>query len=618
MKNRVKLIFFNNADIIIFFIIIMVKVFHYARVISPYKLQNTLKIAIIASILPIVSISFILTKRRLTFLYIVDLILSLLLVVDMIYYKYYKDIISIRVISNSVLLSGVSSSIKQLIVLSDFIYLIDVIILLPIITFAKRIKIKYYRTNVRMGLFAFIFSIGFIVDGYSISMLNKQQPLLLTTMSNKLYIANALGVLNYHMLDLYDFSSSSIKNKNISTQRINEIKSFFSDKQTKISGNLSGEGVGKNLIVIQVEALQQFVINSKINGNVITPNLNKWIDKSLYFDNYFYQVASGTTSDAEFMSMNSLYPAESGAAYYRYVGDTLESSPKLFNNKGYYTAALHGYAEGFWNRESMYKTEGFNKFYGEHSFNIDETVGLGLSDKSFLNQSFEKLKTFKQPYYAFLITLSSHFPFNDTKGYGNFDVGEYENTLLGDYLKGIHYTDAQLGTFLDKLEQEGIMKNSIVVVYGDHYAIPTTDVDQLYKFENVSVQSDLTWYNYQKVPMFIHFPNDNHKGINHTYSGQMDLLPTLANMFNLPVKYVFGKDILNTNTQYVIFREGSFTDGKIFYISWANTYYDIATGNSIAETTELKKKKEEILNDLSYSDDVLNHNLIKKFEGSTK
>lgn len=618
MKNRVKSIFFNNADIIIFFILIMVKVFHYAKVISPYKLEYTLKLAIIASILPIISIAFILTKRRLTFLYIVDLILSLLFVIDMIYYKYYKDIISIRAISNSVLLSGVSSSVKQLVVLSDFIYLIDVVILFPVVIFRKRIKINHYSSNVRMYLFPLVFAIGIIIDGYSISGLNKQQPLLLTTMSNKLYIANSLGVLNYHMLDLYDFSSSSIKNKNISTPRVNEIKKFFDNKQTKISANLSGEGAGKNLIVIQVEALEQFVINSKINGNEITPNLNKWINKSLYFDNYFYQVAAGTTSDAEFMSMNSLYPAESGAAYYRYVGDTLESSPKLFNNKGYYTAALHGYAEGFWNRELMYKTEGFNKFYGEHSYKIDETVGLGLSDKSFLNQSIEKLKAFKQPYYAFLITLSSHFPFNDIKGYGSFNVGEYENTLLGDYLKGIHYTDAQLGNFLDKLEQEGIMKNSIVVVYGDHYAIPTTNVDELYKFENVSQKTDLTWYKYQKVPMFMHFPNDNHKGINHTYSGQMDLLPTLANMFDLPVKYVFGKDIMNTNTQYVLFREGSFTDGKIFYISWANAYYDISTGKRIDETSELKMKKEEILNDLSYSDDILNHNLIKKFEGSNK
>ena len=189
MKNKMKSIFFNNADIIIFFIIIMIKLFHYARVISPYKLQYTLEIAIIASILPIISIAFILTKRRITFLYIVNLILSSLLVLDLIYYKYYKDIVSIRALSNSVLLAGVSSSIKQLIVFSDFIYLIDVVILFPVIIFWKRIHIKYYSPNVRISLFALVFFIGIIIDGLNISSLNKQQPLLLTTMSNKLYIS---------------------------------------------------------------------------------------------------------------------------------------------------------------------------------------------------------------------------------------------------------------------------------------------------------------------------------------------------------------------------------------------------------------------------------------------
>ncbi len=616
MRNIVKSFFSFNADIIIFFILIAVKLFHYARIISPYKFQYSLDFAIIASILPLIAIAFIFKRKRMLYLYIVDLIISLLLVVDMIYFKYYKDILSVRTISNSVLLTGVTESVKQLLFFSDFIYLLDVVIIFPFIIFAKKIKIKYYSKKVRISLFVIVLCIGIVIEGFSLNKLNKQQPLLIKTMSNKLYIANSLGVLNYHMLDFYNFAFTTIEKKNISTQRVNEIKAFLDSKNIPSQGILSGEGEGKNLIVIQVEALQQFVINSKVNGNEITPNLNRWINKSLYFDNYFYQVASGTTSDAEFMSLNSLYPAESGAAYYMYVGDTLESSPKLFNNKGYYTAALHGYAEGFWNREAMYKTEGFKDFYGEHSYNINETVGLGLSDKSFLNQSIEKIKTFKQPYFTFLITLSSHFPFNDTKGYGNFDVGNYGNTLLGDYLKGIHYTDAQLGSFLDKLEKEGVLNNSILVLYGDHYAIPNTDADQLYNFENVTEKTDLTWYKYQKVPMFIHFPKDNHKGINHTCSGQMDLLPTLANIFKLPVKYVFGKDILNANNQYVLFREGSFTDGKIFYISWANAYYDIATGKAIAETPELKIKKEQILNDLSYSDDILNHNLIKKFEGT--
>jgi hypothetical protein len=179
MRNRVRLIFLNNIDIIIFFIIITAKLLHYARVISPYTIQYNLKLAIIASILPIISIALILTKRRLVFLYITDLILSSLLVVDMIYFKYYKDIISIRAISNSVLLSGVTASVEQLIVPSDFIYLIDVAILFPLIIFRKRIQIKHYSPNVRISLFALVVSIGIIIDGLSISELNKQQTFTL-------------------------------------------------------------------------------------------------------------------------------------------------------------------------------------------------------------------------------------------------------------------------------------------------------------------------------------------------------------------------------------------------------------------------------------------------------
>lgn len=138
-----------------------------------------------------------------------------------------------------------------------------------------------------------------------------------------------------------------------------------------------------------------------MEGQEVTPNLNKWINKSMYFDNYFYQVAAGNTSDAEFLSNNSLYPAVSGAAYYMYSGNQFKSLPNTLQDKGYYTAAMHGYKDGFWNRNVMYKAQKFQDFHGESTYNIDEQVGLGLSDKSFFNQSLEKIKTFKQPFYSF-------------------------------------------------------------------------------------------------------------------------------------------------------------------------------------------------------------------------
>ena len=114
--------------------------------------------------------------------------------------------------------------------------------------------------------------------------------------------------------------------------------------------------------------------------------------------------------------------------------------------------------------------------------------------------------------------------------------------------------------------------------------------------------------------MFIHFPKDANAGVNHTYSGQMDLYPTIANMFDLKKQNMFGKDILNPPNQNVIFRNGSFTNGNIFYISWNDKFYDIASGKELSSTPALRKLETEADDQLSYSDDILNHNLIKEFK----
>ncbi len=611
----------ENADIIMFFILIFTKIMFYAKQISPEYLYIGVTHPVFASVLVLVSFSVLFRyNKRIKYLYILDIVISLMLMADLMYYRYFKDVITVASLKNVKLLGGVSSSVGSLFSLKDLLYLADIVILIPFVKkYKNKENIKKKPLLSKFAVFSIMFIVGVTINAKSVYAVSKEQPTLLSSMSNRIYLTKLIGNLNFHAIDAYNYVSTKVKNsKSLSSQEQQEIKSFLENNNNSSGTYLKGVGEGKNLIVIQVEALQQFVINKKVNGQEITPNLNKWLNKSLYFDNYFYQVAGGNTSDAEFMSNNSLYPAQSGAAYYSYSGNQYDSLAKQLKDKEYYTAALHGYNEGFWNRNVMYKSEKFDDFYGEHSFNVNETVGLGLSDKSFLDQSVDKLKSFQQPYYSFLITLSSHFPYDDVEGYGNFDVGEYNNTLLGNYLKGIHYTDEQLGMFLDKLDKEGITQNSIIVLYGDHFGIPRDNIEELYKFENMSNVNDLQWFQYQKVPLIIHFPEDANKGVNHTYSGQMDLYPTLANLFNLPKQYMFGKDILNSDNGKVLFRNGSFTDGNIFYVSWTNTYYDIKSGKQIEETDQLAKMKEEYNKELQYSDDILNHNLIKVFEANNK
>lgn len=611
---KIKTFIISNLDIILFFLLVLTKtIFMIANVSNTYTNFQFFIKPTLASLLFLGSFAFLLPKsKRTKYLYACNLIITIFMVVDIEYFRYFKDLLSIMVLRNIFLLKSVSSSVKDVIRIKDFIYFADLVVL-PFIHRFKNKRAQEYSKGVRAAIFAVMLVVGLIVDSYSIYGVSKDQPRLLTTMYNKVYIAKVLGSVNYHAIDIFDTAASKIQSSiPISKSKETEIAQYIKSTGAKDQdSNMKGYASGKNLIIIQVEALQQFVINRSINGQAITPNLNRWIGKSTYFNNCFYQIAAGGTSDAEFMVNNSLYPAPAGAAYYLYPGDTFNSLAKAFDKKGYQTNALHGYDQTFWNRNIMYNAEGFDHFYNKNDYKISEVVGMGISDKAFLTQSIDKINHMKKPYYSFLITLSSHFPYDDTKGYGDFNVGQYEGTLLGNYLKGIHYTDEQLGMFLDKLEQEGITKDSMIVLYGDHYAIPREYQSQLQSFLNLSSMDDYTWINQQKIPLLIHFPDDAYKGVNNMYCGQMDIYPTLANLYNLPQTGLFGKDLFNTTEDTVIFRNGSFIDGHYYYNSQTGIYYDVSSGSKTNETADLHSKKEKVLTELEYSDDILNHNLFK-------
>ena len=622
LKSGLKKVLLEYIDVILFILIVPIKVILFGSHTSSLKTYWVyLIVPSYMSCFALMSFTFLFkNKHRTRLLYTLDIIISSFIVADIIYGKYFKDLITLGAMRNGVLLGGVKSSVSSLMSIKDFVYLIDVFIFIPLLRLYRRVERRQPSMKLRLCAFSIVAVISFGIDGNHIYKLSEEQPGLLRTMSNRIYITNVLGNVNFHILDAFNTVRTTIeKHQKLDDSKVKEIKTALaSNKDSKSSANYAGVGKGKNLIVIQVEALQQFVIGKSIEGQEITPNLNKWMNKSMYFDNYFYQVAGGNTSDAEFLSLNSLYPAATGAAYLTYANDTFNSLPMVMKSKGYSTNAFHGYREGFWNRNVMYKTEGFDAFNGEHSYNNTETVGMGISDKAFLNQTESKLKELKSPYFSFIITLSSHYPYDDQKGYGDFNVGQYDGTLLGNYLRGIHYTDAQLGMFLDNLDKDGILDNSIVVMYGDHYAIPRNEANSLYKFMGIENATELDYNMLQKVPMAIHFPEDENKGVNHTFGGQIDLYPTIANMFNLDKKYMLGKDLLNAESGDVYFRKGSFTDGKVFYIDSSDTYYDIKTKEKVEETPELKAKKEDVLKKLEYSDNILNHNLIGKFKEEDK
>ncbi len=231
---------------------------------------------------------------------------------------------------------------------------------------------------------------------------------------------------------------------------------------------------------------------------------------------------------------------------------------------------LHGYKKSFWNRENAYPGQGFDKFIGEEDLVIDEKIGLGLSDKSFFRQSLDYLKEMEQPFYSFIITLSSHVPYKIPETHQKLELlPEDKNTLFGDYLQAACYTDEAIGEFLDDLNNLGLYDNSMIVLYGDHFGIDCrNDAAERVK---AFLGHDYTYNEMLNIPLIIHLPGSGIHETVDTTGGQVDFMPTVLNLLGIPGDHLvmFGQDLLQAKSGFAASQtymlKGSFIDDNIVF-----------------------------------------------------
>ncbi|HYE11981.1 MAG TPA: LTA synthase family protein [Patescibacteria group bacterium] len=568
----------------------------------------------LGSLLILTSISLILKpKAAMGYMLVLNIILTFIVFCNIMFYRYFKDLLSIPLLTQLGSVGDVGNSLFQLLHYSDMLLAVD-FILLPIIGKAiKKRKIHERSRRSVLWMTVILCVIGAIMVRTSFHQLIKSQPTILQTFYDRVYVAQNIGLLNYHAADVYTFVQQSLEESSaLDNQKKQEILEFFKAKTHRDSSNrqMYGAGKGKNLIVIQLEAFQQFVIDRSVNGKEITPNLNKLVDSGIYFNNYYYQTAGGGTSDAEFAANVSMFPMKVGAVYIRKPGNYYYSLPMKLKETGYTTIAMHGYKPGFWNRSVVYKNIGFDEFFSKSNLAENELLGMGISDRDFFGQAAEKLKAQHQPFHAFLITLSSHFPYdNDKSKYGSFDVGENKDTLLGDYLEAVHYTDEALGQFVEELENSGILDDTVLVIYGDHHGIPKDNEEELAEFLGKESLSPMEWQQLQKVPMII-----NGQGIDQMEldiaGGSVDFMPTILNIMGIDASNQpsLGRDLLNSQEGLVTLRNGSFVTNGMVYSSNENICYDIETGKELP-ISQYSEKKQEAERLLDYSDTIIRFDL---------
>lgn len=528
--------------------------FRYVFKFEPYRQFYYFSI-----ILVLLSFSFIFKNRsKLWFYFGINLFFSILFILDIWYLRSYNSLTSVQLFTQASNLNNLSESILSLTNILDLIFLIDLLFLLIFILLFKKIYIDIPKSYI---LFSIIFTIS-ISTTFLITPIRSWWYQYTNTpdMLDAIFIydsnvtASNISPIGYHFYDIYNYLKES-ENKKLTQKEKDSINSWFlNHKEDNPPNEYTSIFKDKNLVIIQVESLENFVINNKINEQEICPNLNKLLTNSIYFDNYYEQINYGMSSDADFMTNTSIYPLRVGSTFFKYPYNIYtDSLPKLLSNKGYSTVAFHPDNGAFWNWMPALTNIGFQKCIDSSNYDTSEIIGFGISDGSYFNQIFPMITKLKQPFYSFIVTLSGHMPFNIPKDYRYLKIDEtLDNSFLGGYLQCVNYEDKQIGLLIEKFKNENMLNDTIFVIYGDHEG-----VHKFYKSDVEKQSNDLDWAkeNNKKLPLIIYNPEINPKTIS-TYGGQIDLLPTLSYLFNLTDNYSMGKNLLNTTYDYILNNDG--------------------------------------------------------------
>ncbi|EXM39515.1 sulfatase [Ruminococcus albus SY3] len=566
-------------------------------------------------------------KGRFRYLMTMNVINLIFVAGNSIYYSNFKSFLSFSLLSTGSQLPGVMDAVfKNIMEAKDLIYLWAIPALAVVYHFCKK-KTREYDSQTkqkqkRSRSFGFTAVCGLVILGIFAATLTGTDYSRLRKQWNREYVLGTFGMYVYQTSDAISSAYSRINMVFGYAEKKEAFDEFYDEKDensevaaSAAKNDYTGIFKGKNVIVIHAESIQQFCMDTYINGEELTPNLNKLAREGLYFKNFYAQESVGTSSDSEFTFSSSLMPASSGTVAINYWDRDYATTQKMLKNMGYYTFSMHGNNGSYWNRLNLHSSLGYDKFYNyTDDFVIDETIGLGLSDKSFFRQAVPKVMEIDaehKNWYGCFIMLTNHTPFTDIERISDYDItfrykmyngetGLYEDvsapflegTKLGSYFKSVHYADEALGQFLADMDKEGLLENSIVVLYGDHDAkVKATEYEYYLNYdpfnETVLTEEDAGYipvddfyYNINRNTPFIIWSKGGEckpKEISQVM-GMYDIQPTLGNMLGFDNKYALGHDIFSIpddEENVVIFPNGNFVTDTIYYDSQKAMYFDL-------------------------------------------
>ena len=551
----------------------------------------------------------------------IDIFFSILLFSDNVYYIYSNSVLSVAQITNLQYGEEIMSTLPMVIQAKQILYFVDIIIFMLLIIF-KIVKIYKKEKNTRKQLIlkyivGIIGVIMFCVVSVQYIPKGKEK-----SYNKDLQIREAT-IFGYHIFDIKNAlnikNQTKYKNYKDMFYDYENLKKQYETEYSNTENNLKGILQDKNVIILQLESIQEFVINKAINGKQITPNLNKFLSENIKFTNMHMQSYS-TTADSEHSTITSLYPMENGMSFSKYYTNTYDDLFKIFKNSNYYTSYMHGNYPYFWNRGNVYGRLKLDDLSLKEQFSdLSENINGDLSDELLYKQAVQKIKQFKTPYISYIVTASSHTPYTleglQDRSKITIDVGKYKDTYFGDYLEAVNYADYAFGVFIDELKKEGLYDDTAILVFGDHNGINMYN-EEMIDFLNY-IDKDLTdvdlKLNYTRVACGMKIPGIKNIKIDKPVN-KLDIKPTLAYLCNVQDGISLGtnmfgrKDFVSLNNERIIAND--------YY--YDEEWYNRKTGEQInMETIDqntkqmLNKYYENMKTELDISNSISINNLLK-------
>lgn len=358
-----------------------------------------------------------------------------------------------------------------------------------------------------VGIGCFIPNICFIILGYATPTDNAVADSRLT---DAYYYDPEYGIGRYGYLTYLFVNRASVTQSVYGTN----LPAPLPDKRT-----ISQKAKGFNLIIMQMESLDAELIGKTVNGHSILPCLSELAKKGVYCPHFYSTHGMGGSSDAEYAVLTGLFPPSEAPAFSFYKLNELPSLFKTLASHGYGTAVFHGNRGSYWNRKNAMKQLGATTFHDADSY-TGKARGFRSMDDAFFLQTVPMLKELRRngPFVAYMISQSLHGPFMRVNAPFNneltADDGQVEN-----YFKTARYVDHSFSLFMDSLYREGFLKNTIVILFGDHTSSLKTDAYDCGKSFG------------ERVPLLILAPQLS--GKIPFYGSHVDVAPTVCDLLGI-------------------------------------------------------------------------------------